>query len=76
MGTWPISKKNSYNWSEQNKLSFDKISPHDFYFFLSFQSALIYITVWFKVIYLYAKVVKYVAVLLSNVYFPTADLSK
>ena len=76
MGTWPISKKNSYNWSKQNQLSFDKISPHDFYFFLFFQSALVYITVWFKVMYLYAKVVKYVAVLLSYVYFPTADLSK
>ena len=34
MGTWPIyKKKKSYNWSTQKKLSFDKISPHDFYFF-------------------------------------------
>ena len=29
----------------KKKLSFDKISPHDFFFFLSFQSVLVYVSV-------------------------------
>ena len=34
MGTWPIYKKTTLPTTDLNKkLSFDKISPHDFYFF-------------------------------------------
>ena len=34
MGTWPIYKKTLYTTDLNNKkLSFDKIPPHDFYFF-------------------------------------------
>ena len=44
MGTWPIYKK-TLPTTDLNKknLSFDKISPRDFYFFfLSFQSVLVH----------------------------------
>ena len=29
MGTWPIYKNTSYNWSKQKKLSFNKISAEN-----------------------------------------------
>ena len=42
MGTWPIYKKHFLQLIlTKKKLSFDKISPRDFYFFLSFQSVLV-----------------------------------
>ena len=45
MGTWPIYKKRKKTLLttdlNKSKRSFDKISPHDFYFFLSFQSVLV-----------------------------------
>ena len=41
MGTWPIYKKHFVQRILTKKKKFDKISPHDFYFFLSFQSVLV-----------------------------------
>ena len=40
MGTWPIYKKTLFI-TDQKELSFDKISPDEFYFFLSFQYVLV-----------------------------------
>ena len=41
MGTWPIYKNTSYNWSKQKTLSFDNISSRLLFFFLSFRSVLV-----------------------------------